>query len=90
MYTIVYPRVHTSIHACTLMCSRYEPRRVLWEGITIGGNTSAIELWVRHPRYTMPPEEGHAGGGRVQPLAYVVASEGRVLQGQQAQSCWLQ
>ena len=29
VYTIVYPRVHTCVHACTLMRSRYEPRRVL-------------------------------------------------------------
>ena len=23
VYTIVYPRVHNSIHACTLSCSKY-------------------------------------------------------------------
>ena len=28
------------------------------------------------------PEGGYAGGGHVLPLAYVVASEGQVLQGQ--------
>ena len=36
------------------------------------------------------PRRGMLEGGDALTQAYVVASEGRVLQGQQEQSCWLQ
>ena len=57
MYTLVYTWVHTCVHACPLMRSRYEPRRVLSEGITLGDNAGATELWARLPRvYSGYPE----------------------------------
>ena len=30
VYTVVYPRVHNCIHACTLPRSQYVPSRALW------------------------------------------------------------
>ena len=57
VYTIVYPRVYNSVHACTLPRSKYVPERAL-ESVILGAKPRRSRGAAKppKPRYNTPKE----------------------------------